>query len=78
MKAKSRIDITQLVFITDLFKAVMDNLQRRKTVTHFVLPRTDPDQDGIEFELRITRIGDTRIPARPPAVKTITTKRDRR
>ena len=78
MKREPRIDARSWVFSNDLFKAMLENLLVDQPVTRCVLRAIDPGQDAIEFEVRVTRIGNTRIPARLPAVEPPTPKRDRR
>ena len=58
-----RLRANSLMFAGELFTEMLKATRQKKLVTHWVLePRTPGGGDDIEFEIRITKIGDTRMP----------------
>ena len=63
LQAPPRVRATGLMWAHDYHIALLQALRRGITVTRYALdPMADKPGETIEFEIRVTRVGKTRLP----------------
>lgn len=63
MSASARIRANSYLLAYDYILQMFKNAEKGVTVTPYVLEGDTPEQESIEFEMRVTKIGKTRVSA---------------